>query len=69
MDEIVEDFPLQEGLTLTKAERRKVVQLLRTSTSKQTANLRKLSRGLNMYAAGGKDISEDELRRMITMYA
>jgi hypothetical protein len=69
MEEIVGDFPLQEGLTLSKADRLKVVVILRKGTSKQTANLRKLSRGLNMFAAGGKDLSDDEIRRMIAVYA
>ena len=69
MDEIVEEFPLQDGLSLNAAKRHKVVQILRTGTSKQTANLRKLSRGLNMYAAGGENLSDEELRRMISMYA
>jgi len=49
-----------------------VVGLLRGSKSKQTANLRKLSRALNMFAGtlkAGVSISDNELTRMISTYA
>ena len=69
MEEICDDVPLQSGLSLSHEERIKVVGLLRQGKSKQTANLRKLDRGLNMYAAGGANMSESELIRMIATYA
>ena len=69
MEEICDKVPLQSGLSLSHDERLKVIKILREGTSKQTANLRKLSRGLNMYAAGGANLKEEELVRMISMYA
>ena len=69
MLEICNDFPLQEGLSLPKADRILVVEMLRNGHSKQTANLRKLSRGLNIMASAPKGISESELGRMISSYA
>ena len=72
MDKIVGDMPLPEGLTLSSVDRKRVVNLLRTGTSKQTANFRKLSRGLNMLAgaeSAGVSVSDQELQRMISMYA
>ena len=69
MEKIVDDIPLQAGLTLSHGERVKVVSIIKGGNSKQTANLRKLSRGLNMYAAGGSSMSDAELRRMVACYA
>jgi hypothetical protein len=72
MDKIVDGMPLPEGLTLSVADRKRVVKILRTGTSKQTANFRKLSRGINMLAGAehaGVEISDAELQRMISMYA
>jgi len=73
MEKIAPNMELEEGLFLTKESRLHVVKLLREGTSKQTANLRKLERGLNMYAgaqiAGLTDMSESELERMISTYA
>ena len=72
MDKIVGDMPLPEGLTLSASDRKRVVNLLRTGTSKQSANFRKLSRGLNMLAGAGSagvTVSDTELQRMISMYA
>jgi hypothetical protein len=49
-----------------------VVDLLRKGKSKQSANLRKLSRGLNMAAgalAAGVEVSDGDLARMIESYA
>lgn len=68
MEKICDDIPLQEGLRLDRAGRMRVVKLLRNSKSKQSANLRKLSRGLNM-AASGLNVSDAELIRMISTYA
>ena len=68
MEKICDDIPLQEGLKLDHAQRLRVVRLLRGSLSKQSANLRKLSRGLNM-AASGISVSDAELTRMIGTYA
>lgn len=68
MEKIVDDIPLQEGLKLGSDERKKVVKLMRTGKSKQSANLRKLGRALNM-AAAGIDVSDDELKRMIEYYS
>jgi len=72
MDKIVGDMPLGEGLTLSEQDRKRVVKILRAGTSKQTANFRKLNRGLNMLAGGEKSgvtVSDAELQRMISMYA
>lgn len=69
MEDICDKVPLQSGLSLDKAERLKVIGILKQGKSKQTANLRKLSRGLNMYAAGGANLNEEELVRMISTYA
>ena len=69
MEEICDKIPLQAGLSLAHEERIKVIKILKEGKSKQTANLRKLQRGLNMYAAGGANLGEEELVRMISMYA
>jgi hypothetical protein len=68
MEKIADDIPLADGLTLSSADRKRVITLLRNGKSKQSANLRKLSRGLSMAAAGG-DISDSDLARMISTYA
>lgn len=71
MDKIVGEIDL-EGLTLDLVQRKHVVSLLRKGKSKQTANLRKLSRGLGMAAgaiASGVNVSDAELQRMIETYA
>lgn len=72
MEKIADKVPLAEGAKLDHDQRMYVIKLLRTSKSKQTANLRKLSRGLNMYAGtikAGVNINDSELSRMIAMYA
>jgi hypothetical protein len=72
MEKIVDKIKLDDTLHLDNAERRKIVELLRKSTSKQTPNLRKLSRALNMKAGAvksGVNISDADLTRMISTYA
>lgn len=72
MDRIVDQMPLSEGLTLDLKSRRHVVDLLRKSGSKEPANLRKLSRGLNVAAgaiAAGVEVNDEELHRLIMRYA
>jgi hypothetical protein len=72
MEKIVGKIQLEDGLDLDQKERMRVVSLLRKGTSKQTANLRKLSRGLNMAAGAlkaGVSLSSNELSRMIQTYA
>lgn len=72
MDKIVGDIELEGGLSLDLKERKHVVDLLRKGQSAQSANLRKLSRGLQMAAGAinaGVTVSDDELRRMISSYA
>jgi len=72
MEMIVEKMPLDGDLFLDAKQRKSVVGLLRGSKSKQTANLRKLSRALNMFAGtlkAGVSISDNELTRMISTYA
>lgn len=72
MDKIVVKMQLEGGLSLDQAGRLKVVDLLRKGKSKQSANLRKLSRGLNMAAgaiASGVTVSDSDLSRMIETYA
>ena len=72
MDKIVDKVSLPDGLSLATEDRKHVVELLRQGKSKQTANLRKLVRGLSMYAgakAAGTSVSDEEMNRMIAMYA
>jgi hypothetical protein len=72
MDKIVGDMKLEDGLQLDQQSRLHVVDLLRKGKSKQSANLRKLSRGLNMSAgalAAGVEVGDDDLKRMIETYA
>ena len=72
MDKIVGKISLEEGLTLDLTERKRVVDLLRKGKSKQSSNLRKLSRGLNMAAGAlkaGVAVADKELARMIEIYA
>jgi ribosomal 50S subunit-recycling heat shock protein len=72
MEKICGDVKLSDGLTLDLEKRKYVVGVLRDGVSKQTANLRKLVRGLQMYAGALKEgvvIQPKELERMISMYA
>jgi hypothetical protein len=72
METIVDKIKLDGDLKLDSAARKKTVDLLRKGTSKQTANLRKLSRALNMQAGtlkSGVNISDGDLTRMIETYA
>jgi hypothetical protein len=72
MEKIVDKMPLEDGLSLDTKSRLHVVELLRKGKSAQSANLRKLSRGLNMAAgalAAGVAVSDDDLKRMIETYA
>jgi hypothetical protein len=72
MDKIVDKMPLEDGLSLDLNGRKYVVELLRKTTSKEAPNLRKLSRGLNMFAGSikaGVNVSDSELQRMIQQYA
>jgi len=72
MEKIVDNIPLDDGMYLDSKDRKYVVKLLREGKSKQSANLRKLSRGLNMYAGSlkaGVSVSQSEMERMISMYA
>ncbi len=72
MEKICDNVVLEEGLDLTHEQRVFVISLLRKSKSKQSANLRKMVRGFNMYAgalADGIQVSAKELQRMVEMYA
>jgi hypothetical protein len=72
MEAIVDKIQLDGDLKLDSATRKKTVDLLRKGKSKQTANLRKLSRALNMQAGSlksGVNISDGDLTRMIETYA
>lgn len=72
METIVDKIKLDGDLNLDSAARKKTVDLLRKGKSKQTANLRKLSRALNMQAGtlkSGVNISDGDLTRMIETYA
>lgn len=73
MEKIAPNMPLEDGLKLTDSDRMHVVKILRQTASKAApANLRKLSRGLNMFAgaiAAGVEVSDNDLQRMIRVYA
>ena len=72
MEKIVGYIKLDEGMHLDLKQRKHVIDLLRKGKSQQSANLRKLSRGLNMFAGSvkaGISVSEKEMARMIEMYA
>ena len=72
METIVDKIKLDGDLHLDLASRKRTVDLLRKGKSKQTANLRKLSRALNMQAGSlksGVNISDSDLTRMIETYA
>lgn len=72
MEQIVGDIRLDGDFKLDNKSRLHIVELLRQGKSKQTANLRKLGRALNMQAGAlnaGVNIPDDELKRMIATYA
>lgn len=72
MDKIVDKIPLEDGLKLDLKTRKHCVELLRNAKNKDVANLRKLSRALNMQAGAivsGVEVSDSELTRMIETYA
>lgn len=72
MDTIVDKIKIDGDLSLDMKTRKKVVNLLRKGKSKQTANLRKLQRALNMQAGAiesGVNVADAELTRMIETYA
>ena len=63
---------IADGLTLSSSKRKEVIALLKAGKSKQTANFRKLQRGLNMAAgasAAGVNIDSAALAEMISLYA
>lgn len=72
METIVGKIKLDGNFDLDLKTRKSVVDMLRKGKSKQSANLRKLSRALNMMAGtikSGVSVSESELTRMIETYA
>ena len=72
MEKIVANITLEDGLKLGLSDRKMVVEILREGTSAQSANLRKLGRGLNMLAganADGLNLSRKEITNMISRYA
>lgn len=72
MEKIVDDVPLEDGLSLSSKDRKLVIEILRSSKSKQSANIRKMVRGINMYAGSqkaGVSVSRSELQRLIEFYA
>lgn len=72
MEKIVDDMEIADGLTLSSSKRKEVIALLKAGKSKQTANFRKLQRGLNMAAgasAAGVNIDSAALAEMISLYA
>ena len=72
MENIVGKIKLDGSFDLDLKTRKSVVDMLRKGKSKQSANLRKLSRALNMMAGtikSGVSVSESELTRMIETYA
>ncbi len=72
METIVGKIKLDGDLSLDEKSRKNVVDMLRKGKSKQSANLRKLSRALNMMAGtlkSGVSVSDNELTRMIETYA
>lgn len=72
MDKIAPDIELEPGLKLTLVDRKHVVDLLRKTISKERPSLRKLSRGLNLFAgaiAAGVEVNDIEMQRLIKTYA
>jgi hypothetical protein len=72
MEKIVDDVPLEDGLSLSSKDRKLVIEILRSSKSKQSANIRKMVRGINMYAGSqkaGVSVSRSELQRLVEFYA
>ena len=72
MESIVGKIKLDGGFEMDLQTRKSVVDMLRKGKSKQSANLRKLSRALNMMAGtikSGVSVSDGELTRMIETYA
>ena len=72
MEKILNEIELEGGLRLDSKSRKHVLTLIKNGKSKQDPNLRKLSRGLNMYAGhitAGVEVSDEDLERMIRTYA
>lgn len=72
MESIVGKIKLDGNFEMDLNTRKSVVDMLRKGKSKQSANLRKLSRALNMMAGtikSGVSVSESDLTRMIETYA
>lgn len=72
METIVGKIKLDGDFDLDLKTRTSVVDMLRKGKSKQSANLRKLARALNMMAGtikSGVSVSKSELTRMIETYA
>ena len=68
MEKIAGEFPIPDGMSLSADQRLAVVQMLRSSKSKQSANLRKLSRGLSMQA-GAAVVGAKNIEKLINLYA
>jgi hypothetical protein len=64
MEKIVDKIELEDGLSLTKKQRREVLDVIRNSKRRNQATLRTLVRGLNLAASGA-----DNWKRLIELYA
>lgn len=67
MEKIIDDIKLEDGLTMSTAERKKVFGLVKESSKQQGVSIRKVVKALNLAAAG---VTEDEsmLKDLIKLY-
>jgi hypothetical protein len=64
MEKILFDIKLEEGLSLSKEERRNVMEVVRSSKRKGDVSLRKLVRALNLAASGAPN-----WQKLVELYA
>lgn len=64
MEKILFDIKLEEGLTLSKDEKKEVLAVVKTSKRKGDVSLRKLVRALNLAASGAEN-----WRKLVELYA
>jgi hypothetical protein len=68
MEKIADAIPVPDGMSLARKRRLEVIDIMRKGKSKQSANLRKLSRGFAM-AAGADAQGIKDIEKLIDLYA
>ena len=66
---LADNFKVADGLQLSHDDRLKVVDMLKSGKSKQTANFRKAERGFNMMAGANEVNVKSDISELISLFA